>query len=72
MSGKSKNQRLGLLGTVGGGFWQICVRWEKVRMLGLWSLWQTLYKTTLEYKQKWRKMSDLGMHWKKGREAQTV
>ena len=35
LSGKSKNQRPGLLGTVGGGFWQICVRWEKVRMLGL-------------------------------------
>ncbi|WP_390606161.1 hypothetical protein [Dorea longicatena] len=29
LSGKSKNQRPELLGTVGGGFWQICVRWEK-------------------------------------------
>ena len=29
LSGKSKNQGPELLGTVGGGFWQICVRWEK-------------------------------------------
>ena len=29
LSGKSKNQGPGLLGTVGGGFWQICVCWEK-------------------------------------------